>query len=107
METKEFVKLHEQFALTDTSIVGVSTDSVERLRRFGEFHGVKFPLVTDSGGGIARLYDVRRWFGMGTSRVTYFIDKEGLIRDVYHNELFAARHAHRALAQLQGRPEDL
>ena len=96
------MKLHEQFALTDTLIVGISTDSVERLRRFGESHGVKFPLVSDSGGGIARLYDVRRWFGLGTSRVTYLIDKDGLIRDIHHDELFAVGHARRALARLQG-----
>ena len=98
------MKLQEQFELTDTSIVGISTDSAERLQRFGESHNVKFPLISDSGGDITRLYDVRRWFGLGTSRVTYLINKGGVIRDVHHNELFAAGHAHRALAWLQGRP---
>ncbi len=101
------MKLQDQFDLTDTLIVGISTDSVERLQRFGETHSVKFPLISDSGGSIARLYDVRRWFGLGTSRVTYLIDKDGLIRDVHHDELFAAGHAHRALARLKDRPEDL
>lgn len=101
------MKLQDQFDLTDTLIVGISTDSVERLQKFGETHSVKFPLISDSGGSIARLYDVRRWFGLGTSRVTYLIDKDGLIRDVHHDELFAAGHAHRALARLKDRPEDL
>ncbi len=105
MQTREFVKLQDQFELTDTLIVGISTDSVERLQRFGETHSVKFPLISDSGGSIARLYDVRRWFGLGTSRVTYLIDKDGLIRDVHHDEVFAAGHAHRALTRLQGSPD--
>ena len=95
------MKLQEQFALTDTLIVGVSADSVKRLRRFGESHDVKFPLVSDPGRNIARLYDVRRRFGLGTSRVTYLIDKDGLIRDVHHSELFTAGHARRALATME------
>ena len=98
------MKLQEQFELTDASIVGISTDGVERLQRFGESYDVKFPLISDAGHDIVRLYDVRRWFGLGISRVTYLIDRCGYIRDVHHNELFAAGHAHRALARLQGRP---
>ena len=74
------MKLQDQFALTDTLTVGVSRDSVERLQRFGESNNVKFPLISDSEGKIARLYDVRRRFGLGTSRVTYLIGKDGLIR---------------------------
>lgn len=99
------MKLQKQFELTDTLIVGISTDSVERLKRFGETHSVTFPLISDSGNRITKLYDVRRWFGLGTSRVTYLLDEDGLIRDVHHDEVFAAGHAHRALARLQDSPD--
>ena len=99
------MKLQDQFDVTDTLIVGISTDSAERLQRFGERHNVKFPLISDSGGRIAQLYEVRQWFGLGTSRVTYLIDKDGLIRDVHHNEIYAVGHAHRALERLRGSPE--
>ena len=78
-------------------IVGISTDSAERLQKFGESQCVSFPLVSDSKGKVVRLYDVRRRFGLGTSRATYVIDGEGVIRDVHHNELSMSRHAHRAL----------
>ena len=88
--------------------VGLSTDSLERLKRFREAQGVNFPLVSDRRGRVARLFDVRRRFGLGTSRSTYVIDTEGVIRDAYHNELSMWRHAHRALAWVksvqQGRP---
>ncbi len=78
--------------------VGLSTDRLERLKRFREAQGVTFPLVSDRRGNVARLFDVRRRFGLGTSRSTYVIDTEGVIRDAYHNELSMWRHAHRALA---------
>ena len=61
----------------DTRIVGISTDSVDRLERFGRAEGVPFQLVSDGKGDVARLYDVRRRFGLGTSRVTYIVDREG------------------------------
>ena len=60
--------------------VGLSTDSLERLKRFREAQGVTFPLVSDRRGRVARLFDVRRRFGLGTSRSTYVIDTEGVIR---------------------------
>ena len=70
---------------------------MERLRGFGEAENVSFPLVSDSEGNLTRLYDVRRWLGLGTSRVTYVLDGEGFIRDVYHHELSTSGHARRAL----------
>ena len=89
--------------------VGLSTDSLKRLKRFREAQGVMFPLVSDRRGNVARLFDVRRRFGLGTSRATYVIDTEGVIRDAYHNELSMWRHAHRALAWVKAvqstRPE--
>ena len=73
---------------------------MERLERFGKSENVSFPLISDSKANVARLYDVRRRFGLGTSRVTYIVDKEGVIRDVYHNELFTSKHARRALQRV-------
>lgn len=78
-------------------MVGISTDSVERLRRFVDECNITFPMGSDPRGQISRLYDVRRRFGLGTSRVTYVIDTQGIIRDVFHNEVSMSSHAVRAL----------
>jgi len=56
---------------------------------------------SDSKGLVTRLYDVRRRFGLGTSRVTYVIDAHGIIRDVFHNEISMSSHALRALQMVQ------
>ncbi|MYC29793.1 MAG: hypothetical protein F4X65_06865 [Chloroflexi bacterium] len=50
---------------------------------------------------MSRLYDVRRWLGLGTSRVTYVIDAEGIIRDAFHHELSTSSHVERALNVLE------
>ena len=58
---------------------------------------IDFPLGSDTSGRVARLYDVRRRFGLGNSRITYVIDDKGIIRDAHHNELSMSSHSRRAL----------
>ena len=81
--------------------MGISTDSVARLKRFAEECGISFPMASDANGEVTRLYDVRRRFGLGTSRVTYVIDEQGVIRDAFHNEISMTSHALRALQVVQ------
>ena len=89
--------------LTDLNavVIGISTDSVDRLRRFGDSTGAPFGLGSDAAGEIRRLYDVRRRFGLGTSRVTYVIDADGVIRSVLHNEVVMSRHVESSLRTLE------
>jgi peroxiredoxin Q/BCP len=82
-------------------LAGVSTDTVERHQQFRTLNNLPFPLVADPTKQIAKLYDVRRRFGLGTSRVTYVIDREGVIRGVFHNELDMASHVRAVLATLR------
>ena len=43
---------------------------------------------------------MRRRLGLGTSRITYIIDKQGIIRDVAHNEFSMASHIKNTLKVL-------
>ena len=82
-------------------VIGISTDSVDRLKRFGDAVETPFGLGSDAAGDIRRLYDVQRRFGLGTSRVTYVIDGDGVIRDVFHNEIVMSSHVQNALRKLE------
>ena len=53
---------------------------------------IPFPLLSDSDKKVARLYDVARRMGLGVSRVTYLIDKSGVIREVFHHEVRIGKH---------------
>ena len=74
---------------------------MDRVRRFGESVGTPFGLASDSGKEVRRLYDVERRFGLGTSRVTYVIDRMGVIRGAFHNEIIMGSHVWNALGTLQ------
>ena len=55
-------------------VLGVSTDDVETHRRFAASLKLTFPLLVDRGDAIPA--DYRR------GRVTYVIDKGGIVRDI-------------------------
>jgi peroxiredoxin Q/BCP len=67
-----FQKDIASFERRGTQVMGVSPDYVETHRRFAESLDLTFPLLVDPGGTIQALY--------GPGRITFFIDKEGIVR---------------------------
>ena len=55
---------------------------------------------SDSTWEVRKLYDVQRRFRLGTSRVTYVIDADGMIRAAFHNEVSMSSHVRSALKAL-------
>lgn len=53
-------------------VLGISSDSLETHLKFSRQYQVSFSLVTDSDGTLKKLY--------GRGRITYIIDKTGMIR---------------------------
>ena len=49
---------------------------------------------------MTNLYDVRRRLGLGTSRITYVIAKQGVVRFVGHNEVSMGAHIRDSLRVL-------
>jgi peroxiredoxin Q/BCP len=64
----------EEFESLNAQVLGVSTDSLKTHEKFAREQGLSFPLVSDEDGKIAELYP--------GGRVTYIIDKEGVVRFV-------------------------
>ena len=73
-ELIEFQRDLEKFEKLDAQIIGVSADSMETNQKFSEENGIAFPLISDKNKTIRKLY--------GRGRVTYLIDKSGVIRFV-------------------------
>ena len=98
-EAQRFNELLEEFEKLGAVVVGVSTDPPERNRRFAEKLGLRFTLVSDPEGEVARLYGVLK---EGTKRpsakrVTFVIDAEGVVRERLENIRPAEKHADLAL----------
>ncbi|HET7271163.1 MAG TPA: peroxiredoxin [Rubrobacter sp.] len=92
---------YEQFGRLDAEVIGISSDSVASHRNFAEIHELPFTLLSDEGGKVRQLYGVPNTFGLFPGRVTYVIDRDGVVRHVFSSQLAAARHVEEALGALK------
>lgn len=81
METEAFAQLAPQLKQKGVEVVGVSVDPAETQQRFAEHCHVSFPLLADSSKEAAKAYGVLSFIGL-SKRVTFYIDEQGVVRDV-------------------------
>ncbi len=89
----------------DAIVVGVSADSAESHESFSAKHELSFPLIPDPQKQIIKRYDAVGFLGLTTARITYVIDKEGIIRRAIRHDLAISRHLEdtvNALRSIQG-----
>lgn len=85
----DFRDRHSDFSASDTVVLGVSPDPIERHRKFAEKHELPFPLLADEDHTVAEKYGVwveKMNFGKkywGIQRATFLIDKSGKIAAVW------------------------
>ncbi|MFV0388911.1 MAG: peroxiredoxin [Pyrinomonadaceae bacterium] len=67
------------FADTDSVVVGISTDSVETHKQFSEKHKFPFPLLSDETGEVINAYEVKSWLPGRAARAVVTINSNGRI----------------------------
>jgi thioredoxin-dependent peroxiredoxin len=98
IEARAFRDSYEAFTAEGAEVVGVSGDSVASHRRFAANQGLPFLLLSDREGRVRELYGVEKTLGVLPGRVTYVIDREGVVRHVYSSQLRVTRHSRESLA---------
>ena len=101
--TKEacaFRDSYMQFADAGAEVIGISSDSDESHLAFAKQYRLTFPLISDADGSLRKLFAVPKTLGLFPGRVTYVIDKEGIIRQIYSAQLASDAHVKQALAAL-------
>ncbi|MGC8571623.1 MAG: peroxiredoxin [Caldivirga sp.] len=99
LETKEFSRLWNNFEELGVIVFGISTDNVETQRRFADKYGVRFKLLSDEDGSVAKAYGVLRPTGTA-ERVTFIINPEGKVVAIIRN-IKANEHPVKALEYLK------
>jgi peroxiredoxin Q/BCP len=102
--TKEacaFRDSYEKFVEAGATVVGVSSDSAKSHRQFAAEHRLPFLLASDEDGSLRRAFGVPKTLGLIPGRVTYVIDRQGVIRSAFSAQFAAERHVTEALAALQ------
>ena len=84
--TKEACSFRDNLKLIrelDAEIVGVSLDSVDSHKKFVAKYHLPFTLMSDTEKRTATAYGVLRDTGTATNRVTFIIDKNGKIANIF------------------------
>jgi len=97
-EACSFRDAYEDFVQAGAVVIGVSSDSAESHRAFASGHRLPFVLLADEDGSVRKAFGVPKTLGILPGRVTYVMDKEGVVRHVFSSQLSADRHVSEALA---------
>lgn len=83
-------------------IIGISRDDVTTQQSFRKAYRLPFVLLSDAEGKAAQAYGARAFFGLVSGRVTYVIERGGIIRGAYSAMMQAEAHVQQALRTLEG-----
>jgi peroxiredoxin Q/BCP len=101
-EACSFRDHYEAFQDAGAEVIGVSSDSEASHQKFAGKYQLPFTLVADAGGGVRRRYGVPATLpGILPGRMTFVIDRDGVVRHVFNSQLQATRHVDEALGVLK------
>ena len=96
-----FRDAYEDFVAAGAIVVGVSSNNTSSHQQFAERNRLPFTLLSDSNGKLRQLYEVPNTLGIFPGRVTYVIDKAGIIQLIHNAQLQADSHVQQALEVVQ------
>ena len=102
--TKEACAFRDQYQVfTDAGaeVIGISGDSQESHKQFTTKYNLPFTLLSDTSNKVRQLYGVPATLWILPGRVTYVIDKEGIIRHIFDSMLNFDAHVAEALNTLK------
>ncbi len=98
----EFRDKYEVFTDLGAEVIGVSSDDVKSHKSFAEKNFLPFTLLSDDENKVRELYGVKSTFGIIPGRVTYVIDKKGIIRKIFSSQFKFKKHIEESLETLKG-----
>jgi len=100
-EACSFRDNYEAFTDAGAEVIGVSSDSEASHQKFTEKFKLPFTLVADGGGAVRKRYGIPATLGLLPGRVTFVIDRDGIVRHVFNSQLQATKHVDEALGVLK------
>jgi len=100
--TKEAVSFRDSYSALvglGAEVIGISPDNTSSHERFARDERLQFPLLSDTDGSVRKAYGVKSTFGI-SGRVTFVIDKQGIIRHVYSSQVHPSKHVEEAIRAL-------
>jgi peroxiredoxin Q/BCP len=106
-EACSFRDNYQELTNLGAEVLGISGQSIESHKSFATHYGLPFILLADVDNKVRELYGVPSTMGVLPGRVTYIIDKQGIVRSIFISQTHAERlveEAKKALKEIQSQP---
>jgi peroxiredoxin Q/BCP len=90
-----------EFDALGAQLIGISSDSEDSHARFAAKYRLRFTLLSDKGGKVRKLYQVKSTLGIIPGRATYVIDRNGILIHAFSSQTDPTRHIDEALQALR------
>jgi len=88
---------YETFKQKGAEVIGISKDLPASHKNFASHHLLPFKLLSDTGNKVRKMFGVPKTMGVLPGRVTYIIDKKGIVQHVFNSQMQFGKHADEAL----------
>ena len=93
-----FQESQQDFLDLDCTVIWISSDSVLSHKTFSDERHLKFMLLSDIKDEVRTMFGVpASFFGLIKGRVTYIVDKNGIVQGVYNSQVNATNHIPKAI----------
>ena len=96
-ESCAFRDSYEVFTDAGAEVIGISADSPQSHQQFAQKYNLPFTLLSDSDNRVRKLFGVPSTLFVLPGRVTYIIDKEGIVRHIFDSMLDFKAHVTESL----------
>lgn len=103
-EACAFRDQYEDFKQAGAEVIGISSDAPEAHAKFASKHRLPFLLLSDRDGAVRKTYGVPATLGLLPGRVTFVVDREGIVRHLFSSQFRATKHVSEAIGVLKSLP---
>jgi len=100
-EACSFRDNYEVFKDAGAEVIGISADDEASHKSFASNHKLPFILLSDKDRKVVGLYKVGKTMGLIPGRVTFVIDKNGIIQKIFSSQFSFQKHIDEALSILK------
>ena len=98
IEACSFRDQYNIFSDLDCKVIGISSDSVKSHQNFKSKYNLPYTLLSDPEKKIRSLFKVpSHLFGLIAGRVSYVIDKKGMIKGIFNSQLNPTSHVKKTI----------
>lgn len=101
-EACSFRDSYQDFEDVGARVIGVSSDSPSSHKKFAEKYRLPFTLLSDRENNLRSAFAVKPdLFGLIPGRVTFVVDKQGVIQYVFDSQMSSEKHMEESLKAIK------